>query len=154
MRKTPSRRMLAFAVALLVMVGCGRNHVQTEGLYLFTATQEISDDCGLLGAPDALWDGELLLSGDVMRMRYQLLDIVLAGAFLEVTEKFVLDGSTSGVAATLNGRSCTVDNVKVHIEAKTVSATEFEGPMQVIYETRNLDACQCELSVTYRATRN
>lgn len=119
-----------------------------------TSTEVLRDDCHLLTTPESLWDGSLLMTGQVVRMDYQLLDMQLIGAFLENSNDFSVDGSVANVEAPANGQECLLDQVNVHMEAGPVdsSRTQLDGVVRVRYEARRPDACVCELWARFTAT--
>jgi hypothetical protein len=154
-------RLPALSALLLALSGgCAPLDTQNDGPYAFTAVDVLRDDCGLLASNEALWDGELRTSGDVLYMRYGLMeDMNLVGFFLGGTggKGFMLDGSVSNaLVAARRPEPCVVDQVTVHLEGQMLSSTEFEGVLRVRYEPRPQDVagCSCELWVTYRAVQN
>lgn len=153
------RPLALFALLLTTSVGCTRAYIQNDGPYELSAVEVLRDDCGLLdAAPEALWDGELLISGEVLHMRYELMeDMHLVGFFLGGGDDgFMLDGSVSNASLQANGQQCTVEQVKVHLEGTTRCATAFDGTLRVSYELRPGQAaeCACELWVRYQAVQN
>ena len=50
-----------------------------------------------------------------------------------------------------NGRECLLDLVSVHMEAETESPTVFSGTVRVRYESRDTEACRCEMWASFRA---
>lgn len=148
----PSRiaRSVLFVCAALLL-SCA--HVQQEGQYAFAATEIIRDTCGLLPAADALWDGSLQISGELVSMDYELFEIQLRGAFKEVSESFYMDGSAANVLATVRGEQCQLDLATVHLEAETESSTAFTGTLRVEYQARAQERCACEVWATYRAEK-
>ena len=157
MRPVPLPRSLPLLACLLTtLVAACSGQEQKDGLYRFEALEVFRDDCQLLASPEALWDGELLLSGRVIRMNYGLLDMQLIGSFLEssLLEKsanFTLDGSVANVTARTNGQECLLDQVSMHLEGVTECPGEFTGSLRVRYEARRPDSCVCELGTRYRA---
>ncbi|HEX5751466.1 MAG TPA: hypothetical protein VFZ09_34910 [Archangium sp.] len=156
------RPLLLSALALASGLGCTNAYLQNEGPYVFTATEVIRDDCGLLAASSVQdsWDsGELIITGDVVRMNYELMDMQLIGAFLEggLTEDdgFMLDGSVANAPLSAKGTQCTVDQVAVHLEATTRCATQFDGVLRVRYEPRvEQPECACQVWMRYQAVQN
>jgi hypothetical protein len=146
------------ALALTPGLGCTRAYLQNEGRYEFKAVEVLRDDCSLLSSPEDLWDGELSISGEVVRMEYGLMDMQLVGSFLEGgstdDDAFMLDGSVANASLTANGVECIVDQVTVHLEATTQCATEFNGVLRVRYEPRaQQPGCACQLWVRYQAVQ-
>jgi hypothetical protein len=111
------------------------------------------DDCGLLASPEALWDGSLLITGQVVRVDFELLDMQLVGRFLAGGETFSVDGSVANATAIANGQECLLDQVSVHLEGTTVCASQFNGTLRVRYEARRPDSCVCELWTRFEAVQ-
>ncbi|MFL5355223.1 hypothetical protein [Archangium sp.] len=152
------RSLLLSALFLPLGGGCTRAYLQNEGPYDFKAVEVLRDDCGLLASPEALWDGELFISGDVVRMRYGLMDALLVGRFLdggsESDDAFSIDGTVTNASVTAHGAECIVDQVTLHVEGTTQCATEFKGVLSVRYEPRaSQAACACQLWVQYQAVQ-
>ena len=96
MSPRPVRPVIALVVSAAMCAGCyGRNHIQHEGPYAFTAQQITCDDCGLQQG-SALWSGDMLISGDLIRIQMddRLYGMVAAGFFLYQVERFTLDRSS------------------------------------------------------------
>jgi hypothetical protein len=154
------RPLLLSALSLSLGLGCTRAYIQNEGPYELTAREVLRDDCSLLSGPESLWDGNLHISGEVLRMEYGLMDMQLVGSFLgggaEDDDAFSLDGSLANASLNANGRECIVDQVTVHLAGTTQCATEFDGVLRVRYEPRPTQsaACACELWVRYQAVQN
>jgi hypothetical protein len=154
------RPLLLSALSLCLGLGCSNAYIQNEGPYELTAVEVVRDDCALLSSPEALWDGELTITGEVLRMRYGLMDMQLVGYFLggglEDADAFSLDGSMANASLTANGQQCFVDQMTVHLEGTTQCATQFDGVLRVRYEPRPQQAsgCACELWVRYQAVQN
>ncbi len=154
------RPLLLSALSLTLGLGCTRAYIQNEGPYELTAVEVVRDDCSLLSSPESLWDAELTISGEVLRMSYGLMDMQLVGSFLgagtEDDDAFSLDGSVANASLTANGQQCFVDQVTVHLEGTTQCATEFDGVLRVRYEPRpqQSSGCACELWVRYQAVQN
>jgi hypothetical protein len=156
------RPLLLSALALASGLGCTNAYLQNEGPYDITATEVIRDDCGLLSASSIQdsWDsGELIITGDVVRMNYELGDMQLVGAFLEGgsldDDGFMLDGSLANVSFTRGAEMCVVEQVAVHLEATTKCATQFDGVLRVRYEPRvQQPQCACEVWMRYQAVQN
>jgi len=148
-------RTLALLLAALALgPGCTRAYLQNEGPYALTAVEELRDECGLLSSPEALWDVRLQVTGDVVRMDLDLMDMQLIGSFFEGgDDAFYLDGSVSHTLVSVEGRECIVDQVSVRLEGTTQCATQFNGVMRVRYESQRAE-CACELWTTFRAVQN
>ncbi|WP_233262079.1 hypothetical protein [Vitiosangium sp. GDMCC 1.1324] len=154
------RPLLLSVLALSLGVGCTRAYIQNEGPYEFKVVEVLRDDCGLLPSPANLWPGELYISGEVVRMRYGLMDALLVGRFLdgssEDDDAFSMDGSVPNASLTAkDGTECIVDQVSMHLDAITQCATEFDGVLSVRYEPRFQQAsCACQLWVRYQAVQD
>ena len=153
--------LLGVLACVLGGVGCGRTHVQNEGVYAFTSTEIIRDDCGLM-AVGTSWKGTLTLSGDLTRLDTDLLtslqgestsagEVLLVGQYLLREESFTADGSAANVSAAANGQQCLVELINVRLEATTDDATTFHGTVRVSYETPNDTRCVCQLWASYQA---
>jgi hypothetical protein len=155
MRPVALVRTLALLLAALALgPSCTRAYLQNEGPYVLTAVEELRDECGLLSSPEALWDVRLQLTGDVVRMDSELMDMQLIGSFFEGgDDAFYLDGSVSHTLVVVEGRECVVDQVTMRLEGTTQCSTQFNGVMRVRYESRH-QACECELWTTFRAVQN
>lgn len=150
--------MSALALTSFSM-GCTHAYIQKEGIYEFEYVDVIRDDCGILfSAPkEALWDGELFISGEVVRMRYGLQDALLVGRFLDGSSSdndvFSMDGTVANVS--LPGKEearCFVDQLSLHMEGTTQCATQFDGVLSVRFEQRiQQPGCACQLWVRYQA---
>lgn len=143
---------------LLAPSACTRAYLQHEGRYVFTAEEILRDDCGLLATKDALWDGELAISGDVVRLDYDWRRLRLIGAFLQDSgasgDTFALDGTESNAAITLETGECIADQIAMRLEGTTQRATVFSGVISIRVEPRVQQPwCSCQLWVTYSATQ-
>ncbi|MDQ3266937.1 MAG: hypothetical protein M3Y59_25335 [Myxococcota bacterium] len=154
MRSTRVAQSLCVVLAAASLACSGsRGHDLQEGQYAFTELEVLQDPCGLLPA-SGLWDGVMVRSGDYVRIDYQLLELGLIGYYLYSAEEFYADGTAEEVTVPLaSGGSCQVDQLAVHLTAITRSPTQFEGALTVRTYARADNACECELSVTYRADR-
>jgi len=149
-----TRRFLLPLLLLTVGLSLSCNSfVQNPGHYAIRATEVFRDDCGLLSSPESLWDGSLLITGQVVRMDFELLEMQLVGRFLASGEKFAVDGSVANATAIANGQECLLDQVSVHLEGDTVCATQFNGVLRVRYEARRPDSCVCELWARFDAVQ-
>jgi hypothetical protein len=149
----PSVRGFPWVVIVAGFIAFGtacRGHPQREGDYAFTPTEVITDGCGLLGSPDALGGGTLILTGNELAMAIDLFDVQLVGRYLESVERFTLDGSVGGQALTVQGQPCVADLVTVHIDATTVSPDEFTGAIQIRVEGPT-PQCTCTSSTSFSA---
>jgi hypothetical protein len=156
----PLPRLLLFcSLALGLGGGCTRANLQNEGRYDFVAREVIRDDCGLLSSPESLWDGALVINGNVVRMDsdwrgLRLIGFVLPGGF-DDDDAFVLDGSESNAAISLPGRECLVDQLWMHLEGTTRCAKGFGGVLSVRLEPRvEQPGCACQLWVAYEAVQD
>lgn len=148
----PRLLTVALVLSVLGLSACLPAPLQREGPYAFRTTEVLRDGCGLVPTPDALWDGSLLVVGVTARMDYALFDMQLVGKFLGVEQdRFALDGSVANAATFANGRECLLDLVSVHMEGETLSPTSFSGTLRVRYESRDTEACRCEMWASFRA---
>lgn len=145
-------RSIGLAVVVVPLAACGV-HTQSSGTYAFTATGILRDDCGVLVASSALGTGDLTVSGEVVTLRYDPYGLDLRGFFQEVSESFYLDGTASGVSATVGAVQCVFDLVTMHVEGVSQSATAFDGTMLIRFDSASAAQCRCELSVQFHAER-
>lgn len=151
-----TRRLLLSSSLLLCLgsvLGCN-TFVQNPGAYELMATEVMRDDCKLLPPGTDLWDGSLLITGQVIRMDFELLDMQLVGRFLAGGDRFALDGSVANAAVNANGQECLMDQVNAHLEGDTRCETHFDGTLRVRYEARSPDSCVCELWVSFEAVQD
>lgn len=148
-------RLLPLSLAALAgfALSCGRTYPLDAGCYEMTATEVLRDECGLVGTPEALWDGSLQLTGQVVRMDYELLDMQLIGSFLWNTSAFAIDGTVANVSVPANGQQCLLDQATVHMEGEPAEDAydRFGGVLRVRYEARRPDSCVCELWTRFEA---
>jgi hypothetical protein len=151
------RPLLPLALLAALLGACTNAYPQQEGEYLFTATEEIVDDCELLASPESLWDAQVLIAGETLRMDFGLFEqgdaggTELLGFFLGVDDRFTADGSVANVATQARGQACLLDTATVHLDGRTDCPTQFSGTLRVRYESRRSAACNCELWVRYTA---
>ena len=157
---SPSRLALLLLLCLTGGAACTNAYPQQPGEYVLSATEEIVDDCGLLGAPESLWDAELLITGETVRMDFGLFEeaegeggIELVGFFLGVDDRFTVDGSVVNVSTEVRGQQCLLDIATVHLDGRTDCPTQFSGTMRVRFESRRSAGCNCELWVRYLAAQ-
>ncbi|WP_224245928.1 hypothetical protein [Hyalangium gracile] len=154
-----TRRFLLPALLLSVGLCVSCNEFpQNQGHYTLQSTEIYRDDCNLLPSvdddPHALWDGSLLITGQVVRMDFELLEMQLVGRFLESGDSFSVDGSVANATVKVNREICLLDQVSVHMEGTTVCRTRFDGVVRVRYEARRPDQCVCELWANFQAVQN
>jgi hypothetical protein len=137
--------------------GC-RDRLQDEGRYAFTAEEVAHDGCGLVQAGGALFGATFFSTGNIVRLRYDWHQMLLAGAYLDrafadpAPERFMADGTAANVWVDRGGAQCQLDQAVVHLEATTLSPLEFHGALRFRYEVRQPESCECETWVTrYRA---
>lgn len=146
-------RLLAAPLILMLCACSGtRGHELQPGDFAFTETQVLSDACGLLPA-EGLWDGTLTGAGDYVSVAYGLAGISLAGHYRYSVEEFYADGTAQEVSLATARGACRVDQVQIHLDAIVRGPTRFEGSMAIRTFARAQPACECLLSVTYRADR-
>lgn len=152
-----TRRLLLPLLLLTVGSSLGCNSfVQNPGHYDLQYTEVYRDDCDLLPAnqPESLWDGSLLITGQVVRVDFELLEMQLVGRFLASGDSFSVDGSVANAEVPINGERCLLDQVSVHLEGETVCATQFSGVLRVRYEARRPDSCVCEVWARFNAVQD
>ncbi|HEX8702073.1 MAG TPA: hypothetical protein VF815_24800, partial [Myxococcaceae bacterium] len=76
------------------------------------------------------------------------------GRFLAGGESFAVAGTVANASVIANGQECLVDQVNVHLQGTTVSATEFNGTLRLRYEARRPDSCVCELWARFEAVQD
>ncbi len=141
---------------VLVVWGCltlGCERVQAPGEYAFTAEEIFRDDCALLADADALWDGRLHVSGDVVWMDYGLYEMELRGQYKYNVEAFGMDGTAANVTEVVAGQECAFETVTVQLEGDTQTAQSFTGTVRVHYLPVRASTCECSVWARYRATR-
>jgi hypothetical protein len=144
----------AFLMACAVAAAACRDHPLADGVYAFTLTETVRDDCALKDAPGVISTGTLRTTGDVVRLEYAFFDIQLTGTYAHAVERMSLDGSATNVAMSVNGVPCLVDLLTVHLDATTVNEAQFEGFMSFSLETPRPESCVCELWAGYSASRS
>jgi len=144
-------RLLLPALVVL-LAACGGRSIE-QGRYAFTRTEVSRDSCGLLEAPEALWDGVFIHSNDAAWIDYDLFDTRLSGTFLEASEAFRVAGSAANVEGTVRGDRCHFDLVNVQISGTPESGTAFVGEMTVDFLAYRRPDCNCEVSTRYRAVK-
>ncbi|WP_224369254.1 hypothetical protein [Hyalangium versicolor] len=155
----PTRRSLLPCLLLAVGLCLSCNTFpQNQGHYDLRFVSKYRDDCNLLpfDKPESLWDGSLLITGQVVRMDFELLEMQLVGRFLESKDRFAVDGSVANASIVLpnTNEECLLDQVSVHLEGTTVCRTRFDGTVRVRYEARQPDQCVCELWASFEAVQN
>jgi hypothetical protein len=150
---------LSIACGFALLLGCGgRSHGQSEGSYQLALDKLIRDDCALSGNADVFREARLRIDGNTVRVDYSLYDTKLAGAFLQGTERFVVDGSQANLNTRIGGRDCVVDLVTVHMEGNppapgsTAMADRFRGSLSVKLEKVPSGPCNCEMWMAYTAS--
>jgi len=149
------RRFHPLVPSLLVaaMAGC-LPFPQEQGDYVLTPVEVYRDECGLAASNRDQLQGTLQITGRVVSMDFKLLDSHLTGYFLEGGEDFAIDGSVVNAVAEVNGQSCLLDQVKVHLEGTTLCESQFNGELRVRYEARRPDTCVCQLWMRYEAVKD
>jgi hypothetical protein len=135
------------------MAGC-LPFPQEQGDYVLTPVEVYRDECGLAASNRDQLQGTLQITGRVVSMDFKLLDSHLTGYFLEGGEDFAIDGSVVNAVAEVNGQSCLLDQVKVHLEGTTLCESQFNGELRVRYEARRPDTCVCQLWMRYEAVKD
>jgi hypothetical protein len=141
---------LIMIVAPLAWLGCPDRR-PSQGHYSFLVDQVFSAGCGLATASGTLWEGDLRHSGDLLLIPLQFDSIELQGYYLVHSDHFSLDGTASQVSASVKGQACLVDWIGVHLEGDPVSDSEFDGAVQIQFDTLVTDACNCITELSYHA---
>lgn len=162
------QRLSIIALLSFAFASCtGRDHIQSSGDYAlsFLDSEIIKDTCGVLrerplggDSLRKLWDVNLTVLGDTVRMRTELYNIQLVGDYQralgeDLREHFIVDGSANKVTADIAGAECLVDIVTLHLEANTEDENRFSGVLSVRYDTRQPASCNCEYLVNFRAVK-
>ena len=161
----PQPLALLLLCSLVGSAACTNAYPQQPGEYALSATEEIVDDCGLLATPEALWDAELLIAGNTVRMDFGLFEdqqgsdqqgsggIELVGFFLGMDDRDTVDGSVANVTTQVRGQQCLLDSATVHLDGRTDCPSQFSGTLRVRFESRRSAGCNCELWVKYLAAQ-
>jgi hypothetical protein len=144
---------LRAVATLILLLGCGRAHVLSEGEYTFAVKEVIRDDCGLKDDARLISSGRLLKSGNVVSFAYRFLDLRMQGTYLSQSERFVLDGTSVNVSTRLQGQECLLDTVSAHIDAETIDEKRFAGNMSFAFDAKQPDACKCKYWIAFEAAR-
>ena len=140
------------AVSALVLGGCSVREIG-EGEYSFRADEILRDDCGMLADGDALWDGRLRVSGEIVWLDYALFGMELAGQYKSDGSGFLVDGSAGNVDAQVEGGACRFESVTVGVDAEIASPSQFGGSLR-LRSTAGVDPrCTCELWTRFTAER-
>jgi hypothetical protein len=149
-----SRLPLLLLVGVLA-AGCGRD--LEDGLYDFVATRVRQDSCSSAGpmAAGDIWDGTLRVSGDSVRLDYDLHRArdrrAMLGRFLEPDgdgrEEFIAD-ATFDVITQMGpgpdgGPSACLAFAHLHLEAVVDAPDRFHGTFRVDYLRRPAAAPEC-----------
>ncbi len=146
-------RLLASFLLLAGLAGC-LPYSQEQGDYVFTPVEVFRDECGLMQATGGQLTGTLQITGRVVRLDFSLLDSDLIGYYLEGGEDFAIDGSVVNAIAPVNGQTCFLDQVNLHMEGTTQCQTQFNGVLRVRYDTQRPDECVCELWMRFEAVKD
>lgn len=149
-----TRRVPLVALLALVLPGCGRD--LESGRYDFVATRVRQDSCTSAGPmqPGDIWDGVLRVTGDAVRLDYELhraqRERAMLGRFLDRPgdeEEFIADatfdvvtqmGPGPGGAAT----AC-LAFAHLHLDAVVDATDRFHGVLRVDYVRRPAAAPEC-----------
>jgi hypothetical protein len=139
------RRLSLTAVLAATLTGC-LPYSQNQGEYELIPTETLRDDCDLLDQFQGKLQLNLQIAGRVVRADFGVQNMQLEGYVLEDGEAFTADGSVANVSTTVDGTNeCLLDQVRVHLDATPVCATQFQGQMRLAYEANNITDCTCEL---------
>ncbi len=151
-----NRRLAAgfvLQVAVIGLLSCGRVHPQKEGAYALSVTEILRDGCNLQNTLGMTFEGTLYLAGNIawFQLDDALFGMQLRGNFKENIEQFHLDGSVSNILTPVQGTSCLLDEILIHLEAVTDDANNFHGAIRLRYVSLLNSNCLCELWANYRA---
>jgi hypothetical protein len=145
-------QLICFCV-LLTAWSCPQ-HTLNNGYYRLIPTEIISDDCQFWSGPVA-FDANLQITGDTLQMELGLLNatFLLYGTYEENIENFYADGQAAQLDASIRSQPCTVESVNIHLTAVTDFSQSFHGTIRATLQTIGSSACNCIVSLNYRAVR-
>lgn len=148
------------AFCLLWLAGCGRSHAQLEGHYAFTTDRIIRDECGLASSAEFLSEGQLVVTGNIVRMTVQLAGVQVdgrsyplevVGYYLDRQERFSADGSGANISTRVGAQECLLDLLTVHLDAAARDSQTFSGTYSVAFDAKRPEACVCSVWVEFTA---
>jgi len=156
---------MALVVLTSSLIGCGgRNHAQQEGCYALNPVRPsgiIRDECQLLGDAAANLGAGLTVYGNLVQLEFrfstpsqrQLLDVSMAGAFDYGEETFSADGTAANVLLPIDGQSCQLQLVDVHLNATTDANDQgrFSGIIRITTSAPRPETCICQAWFEYQA---
>ena len=157
---------MALVVLTTSLIGCGgRTHSQEEGCYALSPVRPsgiIRDECQLLADAASNLGARLTLSGNLVELDFrftspplgEILDVSMAGAFDYSEETFSADGTASNVLLPIQGQSCQIDLVDVHLDATSdaVDSSRFSGLIRINTFTFRPETCVCQAWFEYQAS--
>ena len=157
---------MALVILASSWIGCGgRTHAQDEGCYALEPVRPagiIRDECQLLADAAANLGARLIVSGNVVELDFRfaspslgtVVDIAMAGQFAYSEETFSADGTVENVLFPVQGQSCQLQFVHVHLDATTIlsDASRFNGTMRVETFTPRPETCVCQAWFEYQAS--
>ena len=154
---------MAFMFLTSSLVACGgRTHQQQEGCYALTPVRPsgiIRDECQLLASSASNLGARLLVSGNVVELDFrfsspsqgELLTVSMAGQFAYNQEAFSADGTATNVLLPIQGQTCELQLVDVHLDATTQSSTSFSGVIRISTTAPRPETCICQAWFQYQA---
>jgi len=155
----------ALVVLASSLVACGgRTHSQQEGCYALVPVRPqgiLRDECQLLADAAANLGALFTFSGNVVQLDFrfsspsqaQLLDVSMAGQFDYGQETFSADGTATNILLPIQGQTCQLQLVDVHLDAatNTTDASRFTGTIRIQTTTPTPAACICQTWFQFEA---
>ncbi len=156
---------MALVVLASSLIGCGgRTHAQEEGCYALIPVRPagiIRDECQLLADAAANLGARLRVSGNLVELDFRfnsptsgaLVDVAMAGQFAYSEETFSADGTVENVLIPIQGQTCNLQFVDLHLDAVTSPAdpSRFGGTMRVETYAFRPETCVCQAWFEYQA---
>ncbi len=157
---------MALVVLASSLIGCGgRTHAQQEGCYALNPVRPsgiIRDECQLLADAAANLGAGVTISGNVVEIDFrfstpsqgELLVVSMAGQFAFGEEAFSADGTAANILLPIEGQSCQLQLVDVHLDATTNTAdsSRFSGIGRITTSTPRPETCICQAWFEYQAS--
>ncbi len=141
-------RLVLVVAVLMLAAGCGRSHTLADGTYAFTETSVLRDDCGLAGQ-GVLGTGTLVTTGDLANLTLSKPAGKLVGLYRYALEELMLDGTFANQQAVVNGQTCLIDTVSLHLTTTTIDSGHFTATVAVNYDTSlQPQSCTCRFWFT------
>ena len=156
---------MALVVLASSLVACGgRTHSQEEGCYALEPVRPqgiIRDECQLLADTAATVGAHFTFSGNVVEIGFRfssptqavLLDVSMAGQFDYGEETFSADGTATNILLPIQGQTCQLQLVDVHLDAatNTTDPSRFTGTIRIQTTTPTPASCICQAWFQYQA---